>query len=274
MAAQTSPEAGGAAGPGEDGVGFDSVDIMDAIGKAVRTVLLDPIDAIGVVVTGVASGRGAAYKCCDKCECGCCAVPDCDCDDCDCDCDVAKVRGTAAKEEDEGGDAVGFFDRLGQGLTDAAGSWTAAAPAEGADGAAAPGAGERAGERRVDISDQKPYTRAQFVANYGGTEEWEVATPFADPPSKAATKVAEEEASLFDRIGSGLTDVATSWEGMVGDVLEANSSSGEEQEAVAAATGGCNQEVADAGDEGGGRSAVAPPTGPPPAKEDDGKEQQ
>ena len=46
---------------------------------------------------------------------------------------------------------------------------------------AAPSAEARRVERRIDITDGQPYTRQQFVDEYGGTREWDLAQPAPEP---------------------------------------------------------------------------------------------
>ena len=46
---------------------------------------------------------------------------------------------------------------------------------------AAPSAEARRAERRIDITDGQPYTRQQFVDEYGGTREWDLALPAPEP---------------------------------------------------------------------------------------------
>jgi hypothetical protein len=50
-------------------------------------------------------------------------------------------------------------------------------PPPGQDGAARGPKAPAEAERRTDLNDGLPYTRAQFVEEYGGTREWEMAKP-------------------------------------------------------------------------------------------------
>ena len=74
-------------------------------------------------------------------------------------------------------------------------------PAEEADaedeqaGATAGGQlGEQLEERRLDITDGNAYTKAEFIEEYGGTSQWEMAQPIVSPrqppPARSKGKVA------------------------------------------------------------------------------------
>ena len=83
-------------------------------------------------------------------------------------------------------------------------------------GGRAPPVVQAGAERRVDPADGMTYTQAEFISQYGGTEQWDAQQAAADEAEEASTTAAPTETSA-DRMGTltshlkGLMD-DTKWE--------------------------------------------------------------
>lgn len=64
-------------------------------------------------------------------------------------------------------------------------------------------------ELRIDITDGNAYTKAEFVAEYGGTNQWDTAKPAAGAPPSAAGSAAGSAADSTAAAAAGVAGSAT-----------------------------------------------------------------